>query len=78
MLPVTLVEYGDYECSYCAQAYIIIKEAQAPDMAISAGVELILTLLMITYGLNRIFRHAQLVTFWIIFNFRNPGPSPFF
>jgi protein-disulfide isomerase len=25
---VTLVEYGDYVCPYCAQAYIIIKEAQ--------------------------------------------------
>jgi protein-disulfide isomerase len=23
-----LVEYGDYECPYCAQAYIIIKEIQ--------------------------------------------------
>jgi protein-disulfide isomerase len=27
--PVTLVEYGDYECSYCGQAYGILKELHA-------------------------------------------------
>jgi protein-disulfide isomerase len=26
--PVTLVEYGDYECPYCGQAYPIVKELQ--------------------------------------------------
>ncbi|MEP7108320.1 MAG: thioredoxin domain-containing protein [Ferruginibacter sp.] len=27
--PLTLVEYGDYECPYCGEAYPIIKEIQA-------------------------------------------------
>lgn len=26
--PVTLVEYGDYECPYCGAAYPIVKEIQ--------------------------------------------------
>jgi protein-disulfide isomerase len=26
--PVTLVEYGDYECPYCGQAYNVVKELE--------------------------------------------------
>ena len=26
--PVTLVEYGDYQCPYCGEAYYIIKDVQ--------------------------------------------------
>jgi protein-disulfide isomerase len=27
--PVTLVEYGDFECPYCGQAYPVVKELEA-------------------------------------------------
>jgi len=27
-VPVTLLEYGDFECPYCGQAYLVVKELQ--------------------------------------------------
>ena len=27
--PLTLLEYGDYECPYCAEAYSVVKEIQS-------------------------------------------------
>ncbi|HEY4177446.1 MAG TPA: thioredoxin domain-containing protein [Kofleriaceae bacterium] len=27
--PITLVEYGDYECSHCGRAYPVVKQLQA-------------------------------------------------
>ena len=39
--PLTLLEYGDYECPYCGQAYQIIKQVQkhfGPRLALSSGI----------------------------------------
>jgi protein-disulfide isomerase len=44
--PVTLLEYGDFECPYCGQAYYVIKEIEE-DMGTQ---------------LRRVFRHFPLST----------------
>lgn len=50
--PVTLVEYGDYECPYCGQAYTIIKEIQE-------GLRGQLRFVFRNFPLNQVHPHAQ-------------------
>lgn len=50
--PVTLVEYGDYECPYCGQAYTIIKEIQK-------GLVGQLRFVFRNFPLNQVHPHAQ-------------------
>ncbi len=49
--PVTLVEYGDFECSYCGEAYSVIKAVQA-EMGDS------LRFVFRSFPLTQIHRHA--------------------
>ena len=49
--PVILVEYGDYECSYCGRAYPIVKQLQR-----TFGKKL--TFVFRNYPLTEIHRHA--------------------
>src|ERR671925_1066710 len=46
MAPVTWVEYGDYECSYCGQAHPVVKQLQ----------------LLLGRRLRFVFRHFPLAT----------------
>jgi protein-disulfide isomerase len=50
--PVTLVEYGDYECPYCGQAYPIIKQVQD-----NLGVNL--RFVFRNFPLTQVHPHAQ-------------------
>jgi len=50
--PVTLVEYGDYECPYCGQAYLIIKQVQD-----NLGVNL--RFVFRNFPLTQVHPHAQ-------------------
>src|SRR5204862_6475382 len=49
--PVTLVEYGDYECPYCGKAYPIIKQIQK---RMGNGVRFVFR----NFPLNTIHEHA--------------------
>ncbi len=49
--PLTLVEYGDYECSYCGKAYPIIKAVQ---QALGAKLRFVFR----NYPLTRLHPHA--------------------
>jgi protein-disulfide isomerase len=50
--PVTLVEYGDFECPYCRQAYPIVKEIQQ-----RTGPRL--RFVFRNFPLTKLHRHAQ-------------------
>lgn len=50
--PLTLVEYGDYQCPYCRQAFPIVKELQR-----ELGAEL--RFVFRNFPLTRIHSHAQ-------------------
>jgi protein-disulfide isomerase len=50
--PVTLVEYGDYECAYCGRAYPVVKEVQR-----RLGERL--RFVFRNFPLNTIHRHAS-------------------
>ena len=50
--PVTLVEYGDYECSYCGEAYVILQELHA---RVGEQVRLVFR----NFPLTQVHPHAQ-------------------
>ena len=50
--PVTLVEYGDYECSHCGRAYPIVKRVQR-------AMESRLRFVFRNFPLTRVHPHAQ-------------------
>src|SRR4051794_32266390 len=50
--PVTLVEYGDYQCSFCGAAYPVVKEVQA---ALGDDLRFVFR----NFPLTQIHEHAQ-------------------